>query len=277
MALHNAMSQGDAASERLIDRAVELCVAVTGSPRPSHEEQERVFAELDDLLDGITDREVDAILEAPPFRAVRDRLLPLRSEYEYVRERLLAEAIVSAGDESPIQSFRSASWYEDAHDFEIEALTPYAPRRLLHVGGGPFPTTAISFQRAYPEAEVACLDNDPEACALASEVVRICGCPRVEILQTEALERTDFDDYDCVIVGTVVGILDAEKEHVVEHFKRWVPPSALLVFRTAIGPGRVIYPYVAPFMLDGLNPRVLFDPPQKTFTMILTDRAHLVS
>ncbi len=83
---------------------------------------------------------------------------------------------------------------------------------------------------------------------------------------------TDFSDYDCVIVGTVVGVSEAEKRRVVQHFLDHVPPTTLLVIRTAIGPGRIVYPSVDLAQLGGIEYRVLTDPPQETFTMIITHR-----
>ena len=254
-----------------------LCEQAAGAITPSHPEQERQFTELDDILSVADDRLVEAVLGDARFRRIREQLLVVRAEYEYAREQILARAIVAAGDESPLCSFRSASWYEEAHEFEIRALAPYAPRRLLVVGAGPFPTTAISFMRAHPDALVACIERVPQACSLASDVARICGCEELQMIHAEALEVTEFADYDCVIVGTVVGVTDTEKERVVDHFMSRVPTSTLLVFRTAIGPGRIIYPTVESGALNGMKHRVLTDPPQKTFTMIITDRGNLAA
>ncbi len=59
----------------------------------------------------------------------------------------------------------------------------------------------------------------------------------------------------------------------VAHFLKFVPASTLLILRTAIGPGRIVYPSVDLNQLAGIEYRVLTDPPQKTFTMIITNRA----
>jgi len=255
------------------ERALALCLRVTAEPTPSPAEQERLFAELDELLFGVTEEFTQWILEHAHFRPVRRRLHEIRADYEYDRERDLARALVAAGDESPLASFRSAGWYEEAHTFELEALAPYAPERLLVVGAGPFPTTALSFMRAHPGAAVACVELRAEAYTLATQVARISNCEGMQVIHADALTMEDFSDYDCVIVGTVVGVSEAEKRRVVEHFLKFVPASTLLVLRTAIGPGRVVYPSVDLKQLAGIEYRVLTDPPQETFTMIITNRA----
>ena len=51
-----------------------------------------------------------------------------------------------------------------------------------------------------------------------------------------------------------------------------MPASTLLVLRTAIGPGRIVYPSVDLRQLAGIAYEVLVNPPQETFTMIITER-----
>ena len=254
------------------ERALALCLQAGAEPSPGDARQEKLFAELDSLLVGVDDTFTAWILEHPDFVPIRERLHAIRAEYEYVRERDLARALVAAGDTSPLDKFRSTDWYEQAHQFELEALEPYAPRRVLVVGAGPFPTTAISLIRANPRTRVACLELRAEAYTLATQVARICECPELEVIHADALQMRDFSQYDCVLVGTVVGVSVAEKREVVEHFLEYVPASTLLILRTAIGPGRVVYPSVDLQQLAGIDYRVLYDPPQETFTMIITDR-----
>ncbi len=268
MSRTSTMQATDGAGET----ALSLCRRAVAAPDAPYRAQERLFEELDDLLlsdDGLT----AWLFDHPDFQALRWDLLRVRAEYEYERERFLAEAIVEAGDESPLEAFRSTESYENAHDFEWRALAPFVPRRALFVGAGPFPTTAMSFMRAHPQATVACVERRKEGCELAAQVARICGCEDLRIIHSDALAVTDFSAYDCVHVGTVVGVLAEEKRAVVEHFKARVPTSTLLVFRTAVGPGTVIFPSVDLETLEDVDYRVLPDPPQKTYTMIITERA----
>ena len=257
------------------ERALALCLRVTAKPTPSPVEQERIFAELDGLLLGVDEAFTQWILDHPHFRPIREYLHEIRAEYEYDRECVLARALVAAGDESPLARFRSAGWYEEAHEFELKALAPFAPKRVLVVGAGPFPTTALSFMKAHPDARVSCIEISAEAYTLATQVARISNCEALRIIHADALGLEDFSDYDCVIVGTVVGVSEIEKTRVVEHFLKFVPASTLLVIRTAIGPGRIVYPSVDLAQLAGIKYRVLTDPPQETFTMIITDRRGL--
>jgi hypothetical protein len=254
------------------ERALAICLQVCAEPIPPPQEQENLFAELDELLLGADEAFSQWLLEHPQFAPIRGRLHRIRAEYEYDRERDLARALVAAGDESPLAGFRSASWYHEAHEFELDALAPYAPKRLLVVGAGPFPTTALSFMHAHPDARVACIELRAEAFTLATQVARICNCEALQVIHADALDLEDFSAYDCVLVGTIVGVSEEEKRRVVAHFLKYVPSSTLLIIRTAIGPGKIIYPSVDLSQLASITYRILANPPQETFTMIITDR-----
>ncbi len=266
----------DDAASRAWLRAMTLCRQAVDNPDLPYAVQERLYAELDALL--IENEELpDSLLADPAFQALHGDLLTVRADYEFERERFLADAIIEAGDTSPLEAFRSKESYDGAHAFEHAALAPYAPQRALFVGSGPFPSTAMAFLRAHPGTTVACIERRLEGCRMAAEVARIFGCEGLEIIHAEALEITDFSAFDCVHVGTVVGVLPDEKRRVVAHFKRCVPPGALLVLRSSVGPGRIIFPAIDLDDLSDVDYRLLPDPPQKTYSLILTDRGATAS
>jgi len=257
----------------LVGRAIELCVAAAGAPARAGLSHERLFAELDELLTSADDVQVAALRRDPQYRRVRGRVLRVRAAYEYQRELALARAIVEARSEAPARGFRSACWYQQAHCFETGILGPFGCERMLFVGTGPFPTSAISYLRDNPGASVACIERDRGACAIAREVAAILGCSELEVIHAEALLVSEFTRFDCVLVGLVVGACDVEKRQVVQHFTGRVPPSALLAFRTAVGSGTIVYPSVDPVLLRGLRHRIFPNPPHGSFTLLLIDRS----
>ncbi len=54
-----------------------------------------------------------------------------------------------------------------------------------------------------------------------------------------------------------------------------VPHCAQFAFRTAVGPGTIVYPSISPVRLRGLAYRVIPNPPHKSFTFLLVDRLEL--
>ena len=95
------------ASSAEADRALALCLEAVRAPNAPYAEQERRFARLDDLL--LSDEGLaEPLLEDPRYQRIRDDFLLVRAAYEYERERVLAEAIIAAGDDSPLDAFLAA-------------------------------------------------------------------------------------------------------------------------------------------------------------------------
>lgn len=230
--------------------------------------REVLFTELDEMLWDASNDEINETIEL--LQPNHELLLRIRAEYEHNREMELARQIITTQDYwTPVRSFRSTNWYNKAHEFENSILN--ACKRILLVGSGPFPTSAFSFMSNLG-ATVTGVERDKEACIVSRQIANIARRD-FEIINQDALEITDFSNYDCVVVGCVVGISEAEKKAIVHHYTTHVPRNVTLVFRTAIGPGRLIYPTVHALWLDGIS-RQFTAPPQRTFTMIMSLTAH---
>ncbi len=253
-------------------RAVALCADVIA--RQSYMDRERIFAELDAILEQCAPAEIDSILNDPVFIAMREEVHSVRADYEYQREYVLAKDIIKTHNRAPAQAFRSAEWYSQATHFEMQALIPYQPRRMLFVGSGPFPISPLSYMAEDPAVAVACLERSADASRHAIEVAKVFGFDQLSVITADALQVTDYGGYDCVMVGLVVGTSVPDKNRIVDHFLRWVPKSTLLTFRTAVGPGRVIYPSIAPDRFGDTPYTELPDPPHESFTMVLLDRSN---
>lgn len=252
-------------------RAVELCFDAVHGNGEVAQRWEDAFTELDSILERADTEMVHRILNDDRYRAIRKSVHYVRAEYEYERELALAREIVSAGSAAPAAAFRSANWYDQATLFEMRALSRFRPKSLLFVGAGPFPTSPLSYMQADPSISVTCLERQQEARDIAVEVAGIFGFSDFDVVSSGLLEFTEFADFDCVIIGLVVGITETEKAEIAAHLKRWVPPETLLAVRTAVGSGRVIYPEFELSPFDNDEPRVLADPPHKSFTLAIVN------
>lgn len=255
-----------------VSRILSLCVSLVNVDGDNLSVQEELFAELDGLLDVADNAEIEAVLSSPTFMSVKNTLHSLRASYEYAREVDLADDIIAENNAAVGETFRSHDWYDKALDFETNALAPYALKSILFVGSGPFPTSPMAFLRNNPGATVTCMDRSADACKQAEQVSEIYGLPDLKIRNTDGASITDFKEFDCVIVGLVVGSNDEKKQPIVDHFLKHVPDDTLLCFRSATGSGRIIYPSVDLDVLGGLDVEVLEGPPHKSFTLILVKR-----
>ena len=232
-------------------------------------EKERLYSLLDDSITDLDAIAVETITDRLRTLGIHEELLLDRDAYEYAREVTLAEAIIAVGDQSPLENFRSTQWYHDAHCFENTALAPYSPKNVLMVGSGPFPSTALSLLQSFPNANIHGLEKRRQAWSLSQEVATISGHGNLYIHWGNALSRTTLEMYDCIIVGTVVGVLTVEKNAIIDYFLALKNPGTTVAFRTATGPGEIIYPTVDLSLFEGSDFQVLDNPPQKTWTTII--------
>jgi nicotianamine synthase-like protein len=252
-------------------RAVALCIDAVNEQ--SYAGREQVFTELDHILARLEPAKITSVLGDPAYIAMRENVHSVRADYEYQREYVLAKEIIGAHNRAPARAFRSAEWYSQATHFEMQALIPYQPRRMLFVGSGPFPISPLSYMAEDPAVEVTCLERSPDASEHAVEVAKVFGFDQLKVITADAFDVADYDDFDCVMVGLVVGTSDSDKNRIVDHFLRRVPNSTLLTFRTAVGSGRVIYPSIEPGRFGDAPYTELPDPPHESFTMVLLDRS----
>jgi len=254
------------------DEIVTLCVEIAGTPIDDLDRLERLYSKLDPILDVANQETVELVLSHPTFQENRDQLHTKRAHYEYDREKLLADEIIAEHNAAVASKFRSHDWYDKALDFETAALAPYKLQNILFVGSGPFPTSPMAFLRNNPSAKVSCMERYEVACEKARKVADIFGMDALNIINEESTDVTDFSNYDCVIVGLVVGAVQEQKAQIVKHFLDHVPDKTLLCFRTADGSGQIIYPSVDLDHLAGLNYNVLKSPPHKSFTLVIVRR-----
>lgn len=251
------------------EQILTLCQSILALFPNQNVGKERLYSLLDDSIINLDATAVTTIIDRLRALGIHEELLLDRDAYEYAREVALAEAIIAVGDQSPLQNFRSAQWYHDAHHFENAALAQYAPNNILMVGSGPFPSTALSLLQSFPNANIHCLEKRRQACNLSQEVAEILGHGNLYIHWGNALSRTTLEMYDCIIVGTVVGVLTDEKNTIIDYFLALSNPGTTLAFRTATGPGKIIYPTVDLSLFDGSKFQILDNPPQKTWTTII--------
>ncbi|MEP1443962.1 MAG: nicotianamine synthase family protein [Hyphomicrobiales bacterium] len=254
------------------EEIVSLCVEIAKTAIDDLEHLEEIYSKLDPILDGVDQETVDLVLNNHTFQKNRDQLHTKRAHYEYDREKLLADEIIAEHSADIATRFRSHDWYDKALDFETTALAPYELQNILFVGSGPFPTSPMAFLRNNPSAKVSCMERYEAACVKARAVADIFGMNALNIINEESTDVTDFSNYDCVIVGLVVGAVQEQKAKIVKHFLDHVPDKALLCFRTADGSGQIIYPSVNLDHLAGLNYKVLEGPPHKSFTLVIVER-----
>lgn len=220
-----------------------------------------VFEDLERLVGQMTPGQARALLADARVRALLPQLYAIRAAFEYDLEVSSANAALSAADPAAAVDACVAAKIAMLPATFFEALSER--RRLLFVGSGPFPTTAMALVRVLGRP-VTCLDRDGAANALAARFVAASDMASAITILEGALER--FDDlprYDAVVGAFLLGVdivpqaLNA-KSVLVEEIADQVALGTRMVLRTPRDAGALIYPAIELRQRDGYT--ISLDP-----------------
>jgi hypothetical protein len=101
-----------------------------------------------------------------------------------------------------------AFWYYENYRHLVEAELPLlnvsGSDRVVFLGSGPLPLTAILLAKSVPQLSIQCVDRDQEACDLASQLIeKLRLTARVEIVNADA-EDCNFYRDDRVICANLL-------------------------------------------------------------------------
>jgi GNAT superfamily N-acetyltransferase len=118
---------------------------------------------------------------------------------------------------------------------EIALLADTHPQRILFIGSGPLPISAIlmHLQTGLP---VDCVARDSGAAAISRQVVENCGFSSLVRIQGRADADYDVSDYDLVMVGLLV----RPKKAIFRKLRKRCRPGCEILCRTSHGLRRLI-------------------------------------
>lgn len=115
------------------------------------------------------------------------------------------------------------------------------PERLLFIGSGPLPMTALLFSHAGVRVDL--LDIDGHALRTGQAVLERLGAPRLDAHHGDVRTlREELSNYDAVYVAAAAGLSAPEKHVILDHLQRWIRPGTVVLARSADGLRRALYP-----------------------------------
>lgn len=202
----------------------------------------------------------------PEVLALRSRLRELRASYEYADEARWARRIVlHPNPAAELARYPNYEHYIKVADFEMGLLTQTRLdlKRILFIGSGPLPLTAILFAQRFG-IEVDCLDLNPEACRLARKVIQgLALSHHLSVQQLDILEFSAFEKYDVVFLAALAGTSDVKKSRIVQHLNHVMLPGQLAVLRSAQGWRALLYTPIVLADLEGFRVLQISDSPSR--------------
>ncbi|MBZ5521008.1 MAG: GNAT family N-acetyltransferase [Acidobacteriia bacterium] len=168
------------------------------------------------------------------------RFWRIQLEHDFARRLSKGEASLS---DYPLNS-----QFAGLIERELALVSGQRPERILFIGNGPLPISAIHLhlQTGVP---VDCLLRDPGAVPLARDVIASCATARgVRVLHEEEAQH-DVSGYDLVIVG----LLTKQKKTILKMLRKNCRPGCRILCRTSHGLWRLVHETVSDRDLRGFH------------------------
>lgn len=138
------------------------------------------------------------------------------------------------------------SRFERLIEREVSLLDGHMPSRVLFIGSGPMPITALCLQHRI-ETRVDCLERDPEAVSESRLVLdRLGYAEKIHVLHGRG-EMIDVSSYDVILVA----LLAKPKHAILESIARTCRDDVRIICRTSEGSRCFFY---EPTTLDAIPP-----------------------
>jgi nicotianamine synthase len=149
-----------------------------------------------------------------------------------------ANKIIS--NEKTLEEFMYYPNYQDQINLEIESLRTLNRniKKILFVGGGPLPLTAILLAKNY-DIDCDVIEKDKEYAALSEKLIRKLEIENLKIINTEALDYGGYANYDLVIISALSQSNALSKESLINQISSLTP---LTLARYATGNKILLYP-----------------------------------
>lgn len=211
------------------------------------EEINNLFSSLVDIVIS-TPKDLSAqLLSTPEIQTIQQDLLSICSKGEYELELAYAKKIrESHVPYETLAEFPYIENYKNLTAMEVEHLQPHTSdaHRILFIGGGPLPLSAILMAQIH-NIQVDILDKDEAACSASKDVLQALGLEdRIRVIHGDISHTKTLDTYTAIILAALVGESQQEKDEILQHIVEHTHKGTLLILRSVQDLGKLLYPEV---------------------------------
>lgn len=192
------------------------------------------------------------ILQLLKDKEVSDAMFSVRSymsRAEFYLEHQHAQKIYTS--RNPEKTLKTYPFYEDYVNltrFEYHsfcAVSQKPVRKILFIGAGPLSMTSICLLMHNNNLEIDNLDMDDRAVITSQRVVEKLKLEeKITSMFGSAINLTNLQKYDAIILAALVGATKEEKTAVIKHLARIMKKEQLLLIRTTTNSRRFLYPSI---------------------------------
>jgi Nicotianamine synthase protein len=242
---------------RLVERFLALMHERIRSLRESQSLQEthRRINDVEHLLlcDLLTEEEeyqLFSMLETPDLlRDAQDLFCRFETSIEKSMARYIMGVEFNAVSSSDNITQNYLQRYHTLARREIRLASIGPKERVLFIGSGPFPITAIEYVRQ-AGCVVDCVDHLREPIDISMQVIHRLGMNgQIRLIYAKG-QDCEVSNYDVILVA----VLAQPKEQVLLHLDSAASPRSRILCRTTTGVRQFIYPRTTPIKLVRFNP-----------------------
>jgi nicotianamine synthase len=171
-------------------------------------------------------------------------LRALCGEAEYELENFWANTILKS--KFPTTEMMKFPYYENYRKLSsleimsLKSLIGVYPVKMLVIGGGPLPLSAILVSQEYG-VKVDTLDNNKEAVDLSKKIYEKLKLTGKSIF-SDAMNFTKYHEYDVILLASLVGNTNIEKQEIISYINKQIKEDTAVIVRSAEGARRLLYP-----------------------------------
>lgn len=221
------------------------------------EERTRLFTDLINVVrgqQGVEDEEV--LKDEDIFQCIPD-LHRLFAVEQLSLEKYWARHVIDANNpKRALREFPFYAGYIASSGFicySLKAISTGEASNILYVGSGALPLNPILISRK-SDLTIDNIERDKEAFDLSGVLIKAVNSDkRLRVINTDVVDFKDFDNYDVIILATLVGQDRADKMKIIEHVYGYMRQGSLLVVKSVNGLRQLLYPSVDTKDLERFN------------------------
>lgn len=209
------------------------------------------------------------------------QLLPIKqkklwlvcAKAESLLEKYWAEKItslkVSLSDFPYFQNYKDLTrieWYT------LQGCTEHKNHRILFVGSGPLPLTAILLAKEYG-ANVTIMEIDKEVCEISQKLINTLGLSKkIKVINENGAHYAGYKRFNVIFVAALAGTTAKCKHSIFKKIKTSGAKGCHVIARTSHGKRKILYNPLTQSAYCMLKPVIQIDPHNNVINSILVLR-----
>lgn len=202
------------------------------------EELERIIRELTELskqerkIEKLSNREINKIQK-------------ISSKLEFEFEKEWAKKIISSKKPArELKNYPDLKSYEKQTNLESKSLSlcnlRHAHKKMLFIGGGPMPLTAILLSKKL-KIKTIIIDSNKEAVRISRKLIEKLGIKNIKVKYGIGENFKGYEKYEIIFVASLAGRNDKEKIKIFKRIKEQAKPDAHIIARSSYGGRKILY------------------------------------